>query len=96
MPPASKTTGNYANSTLAKMEALNAGYDEAVMLNKEGLVAECSGENISKALTTPSFVETQKETKEKVGNLTIRHIEEGRQALREQIKEAREEEYEPS
>ena len=46
MPPASKTTGNYANSTLAKMEALNAGYDEAIMLNKEGLVAECSGENL--------------------------------------------------
>jgi branched-subunit amino acid aminotransferase/4-amino-4-deoxychorismate lyase len=33
MPPASKTTGNYANSTLAKMEALRAGYDEAIMLN---------------------------------------------------------------
>ncbi len=46
MPPASKTTGNYANSTLAKMEALNAGYDEAVMLNGAGLVAECSGENL--------------------------------------------------
>ncbi|GIR36025.1 MAG: hypothetical protein CM15mP49_14100 [Actinomycetota bacterium] len=29
-----------------KMEALNAGYDEAIMLNKEGLVAECSGENL--------------------------------------------------
>ena len=56
---------------------------------------QCSGENVSKALTT-SFVETQKKTKEKVGNLTIKHIEEGRQALREQIKEAREEEYEPS
>ena len=46
MPPASKTTGNYANSTLAKMEALRAGYDEAVMLNGAGLVAECSGENL--------------------------------------------------
>jgi branched-chain amino acid aminotransferase len=46
MPPASKTTGNYANSTLAKMEALNAGYDEAIMLNRAGLVSECSGENI--------------------------------------------------
>ena len=46
MPPASKTTGNYANSTLAKMEALNAGYDEAIMLNSAGLVSECSGENI--------------------------------------------------
>ena len=46
MPPASKTTGNYANSTLAKMEALRAGYDEAIMLNPSGLVSECSGENI--------------------------------------------------
>ena len=46
MPPASKTTGNYANSTLAKMEALRAGYDEAVMLNNAGLVSECSGENL--------------------------------------------------
>ena len=46
MPPASKTTGNYANSTLAKMEALRAGYDEAIMLNPAGLVSECSGENI--------------------------------------------------
>ena len=46
MPPASKTTGNYANSTLAKMEALRAGYDEAIMLNGAGLVSECSGENL--------------------------------------------------
>ena len=46
MPPASKTTGNYANSTLAKMEALRAGYDEAIMLNGAGLVSECTGENI--------------------------------------------------
>ena len=46
MPPASKTTGNYANSTLAKMEAINAGYDKAIMLNGAGLVSECSGENI--------------------------------------------------
>ena len=46
MPPASKTIGNYVNSTQAKMEALRAGYDEAVMLNIDGLVAECTGENI--------------------------------------------------
>lgn len=46
MPPAAKTTGNYANSTLAKMEALRAGYDEAIMLNGQGLVSECSGENL--------------------------------------------------
>jgi branched-chain amino acid aminotransferase len=46
MPPASKTTGNYVNSSLAKVEALRAGYDEAIMLAPSGLVAECSGENI--------------------------------------------------
>ncbi len=46
LPPASKTTGNYANSTLAKMEAINAGYDEAIMLNRAGLVSECTGENL--------------------------------------------------
>jgi branched-chain amino acid aminotransferase len=46
MPPLSKTTGNYVNSSLAKVEALKAGYDEAVMLNPEGLVSECTGENI--------------------------------------------------
>jgi len=46
MPPASKTTGNYVNSSLAKVEALNAGYDEAIMLNPSGLVSECTGENI--------------------------------------------------
>lgn len=46
MPPAAKTTGNYVNSSLAKVEALNAGYDEAIMLAPNGLVAECSGENI--------------------------------------------------
>jgi branched-chain amino acid aminotransferase len=46
MPPAAKTTGNYVNSTLAKMEALKAGYDEAIMLNRAGFVSECTGENI--------------------------------------------------
>ncbi len=58
MPPASKTTGNYVNSSLAKVEALRAGYDEAIMLAPNGLVAECSGENIfvarhGKLLTPP-------------------------------------------
>jgi branched-chain amino acid aminotransferase len=46
MPPAAKTTGNYVNSSLAKVEALKAGYDEAIMLNLGGLVSECTGENI--------------------------------------------------
>ena len=46
MPPAAKTTGNYVNSSLAKVEALKGGYDEAIMLAPNGLVAECSGENV--------------------------------------------------
>jgi branched-chain amino acid aminotransferase len=46
MPPAAKTVGNYVNSSLAKVEALKAGYDEAIMLAPDGLIAECSGENI--------------------------------------------------
>ncbi len=46
MPPAAKTVGNYVNSSLAKVEALKAGYDEAIMLAPSGLVAECTGENI--------------------------------------------------
>jgi branched-chain amino acid aminotransferase len=46
MPPASKTTGNYVNSSLAKVEALKAGYDEAIMLSPQGYVAECTGENV--------------------------------------------------
>ena len=46
MPPAAKATGGYINSSLAKVEALKAGYDEAVMLSPNGLIAECSGENL--------------------------------------------------
>jgi branched-chain amino acid aminotransferase len=34
------------NSSLAKVEALKAGYDEALMLAPNGLIAECSGENV--------------------------------------------------
>jgi len=43
---AAKATGQYLNSILAKIEVLNAGYDEAVMLTEHGHVAEGSGENI--------------------------------------------------
>ncbi len=41
-----KANGNYMNSMLALQEALNAGYDEALLLDNEGYVAEGSGENI--------------------------------------------------
>jgi branched-chain amino acid aminotransferase len=37
---------NYLNNILAKIEANNAGCEEAVMLNAEGLVSECTGDNI--------------------------------------------------
>ncbi len=41
-----KAVGNYMNSTLALQEALAGGYDEALLLDTEGYVAEGSGENI--------------------------------------------------
>jgi len=45
-PTASKTVGAYVNSSLAKVEALKAGYDEAIMLGTDGRISECSGENL--------------------------------------------------
>jgi branched-chain amino acid aminotransferase len=48
---------NYLNNILAKIEANNAGCEEAVMLNAEGYVAECTGDNLfivkAGALSTP-------------------------------------------
>jgi branched-chain amino acid aminotransferase len=41
-----KANGNYMNSMLALREALSCGYDEALLLDNEGYVAEGSGENI--------------------------------------------------
>jgi branched-chain amino acid aminotransferase len=41
-----KTCGDYVNSILAKREALLDGYDEAILLDSQGLVAEASGENV--------------------------------------------------
>ena len=46
VPTAAKGTGMYVNSSLAKVEALKAGYDEAVLLAPDGRVSECTGENI--------------------------------------------------
>ena len=46
MPGKAKAGGNYVNSALAKMDALAAGADEALLLDKEGFVAEGSGENL--------------------------------------------------
>ncbi len=44
--PNAKLTGGYVNSVQAKQEALRGGYDEAIMLNTDGFVAEGSGENL--------------------------------------------------
>ncbi len=41
-----KTCGDYVNSILAKREALLDGYDEAIMLDTNGLVSEATGENL--------------------------------------------------
>ena len=46
LPPQSKVVANYANSILAKVDALNSGYDEAILLNIDGYVAEGPGENV--------------------------------------------------
>lgn len=46
MPIHAKATANYANSALARIEAIKAGFDEALMLNTDGMVVEASGENI--------------------------------------------------
>ena len=46
IPPAGKANGQYLNSSLAKVEAQRAGYDEAIMLSEDGFVAEGTGENI--------------------------------------------------
>lgn len=46
MPTAAKGTGLYVNSGLAKVEAIKAGYDEAILLGPDGRISECSGENI--------------------------------------------------
>ncbi|PIN70381.1 branched chain amino acid aminotransferase [Candidatus Woesearchaeota archaeon CG11_big_fil_rev_8_21_14_0_20_43_8] len=41
-----KMSGNYYNSVMAKDEAIKLGFDEAIMLDHDGFVSECSGENI--------------------------------------------------
>lgn len=54
-----KVAGNYANSILAKTESMRLGFDEAILLDPQGYVAECTGENLflvkdDALVTTPS------------------------------------------
>jgi branched-chain amino acid aminotransferase len=58
LPPMVKSL-NYLNNIMAKIEAQNSGFLEAIMLNDEGYVAECTGDNIfiaykGKIITTPA------------------------------------------
>ena len=46
MPPAAKGCGHYINSQMAKVQAIKAGYDEAILLSPQGNVSECTGENL--------------------------------------------------
>lgn len=46
VPASAKATGMYMNSSLAKAEAILAGYEEAVMCTTDGYLSECTGENI--------------------------------------------------
>jgi branched-chain amino acid aminotransferase len=46
LPPAAKASGQYINSVLAKHEASRCGYDEAILLNEQGMIADGSGENV--------------------------------------------------
>ncbi|MFW5956566.1 MAG: branched-chain amino acid transaminase [Halorhabdus sp.] len=62
MPTNAKTTGTYVNSVLASLEADSNGYTEAILLNKEGKVAEGPGENLflvrDGELYTPGLAES--------------------------------------
>lgn len=46
IPPTAKATGAYINASMAKLEATQAGFDEALMFNPQGRVAEATGQNI--------------------------------------------------
>ena len=59
LPPGVKATGQYLNSSLAKVEALKGGYDDGILLNQAGYVTDGSGANVfivkDGTLATPPF-----------------------------------------
>jgi branched-chain amino acid aminotransferase len=61
IPPSAKATGAYINASMAKLEATQAGFDEAIMLNPQGRVSEATGQNIfivkNGELLTPPLVD---------------------------------------
>lgn len=46
MPTNAKVNGNYVNSILAKVDAVETGFEEAILLDIKGNIAECTGENL--------------------------------------------------
>ena len=62
IPPSVKIGGLYVNSILAKTEAVNTGFDEAILLNDRGQVSEGTGENLfllkNGKLATPSIADS--------------------------------------
>ena len=61
IPPTAKATGAYINASMAKLEATQAGFDEAIMFNPAGRVAEATGQNLfvvrNGELLTPPLVD---------------------------------------
>jgi len=60
-PPAAKATGQYLNSSLAKVAAIKGGYDEAILTSPTGHIADGSGENVfivvGRSLITPPLTD---------------------------------------
>jgi branched-chain amino acid aminotransferase len=60
-PPAAKATGQYLNSSLAKVAAIKGGYDEAILTSPTGHIADGSGENVfiveGRTLVTPPLTD---------------------------------------
>ena len=85
MPPAAKGVGHYVNSQMAKVQAIKAGYDEAILLSPQGHVSECTGENLfivreGKIITPPSSAGalegiTQKTVRKIAEDLDIPYIQ---------------------
>ena len=69
-----KANGNYMNSMLALQEALSCGYDEALLLDNEGYVAEGSGENIFLVRNNTLFTPDLTSALEGITRETIIHL----------------------
>ncbi|MFA4843333.1 MAG: branched-chain amino acid transaminase [Candidatus Margulisiibacteriota bacterium] len=91
-PQGAKITGSYFNSSLAKAEALEKGFDEAILLSHEKTVAEGSGENLfmvkNGQLVTPPLSETILPGITRVCVMTLAAKELGIKTVERQVKQA--------